>query len=360
MTLEIEINRIQQLLREGRFTNEAEVKQGIVLPILQALDWPISDINIVIPEYSVAGRRVDYALCPPLTEQAKVFIEAKAVGNIEGGDQQLFEYAFHQGVPLLVLTDGKEWNFYLPSEPGNYQERKVYKIDLLERDPNTSKEKFYRYLQFSRVSQNQALEDARKDLRELTTRNVAERNISRAWQAILREHNDILMELLIERVEDMCGIRPESLACENFIDSLLTNNPRPEITPTPQRNNIREGTNRITQNQIGYKFFGKSYHMQYARDVMIDIIKRLAERDSTFLTRFETRARGRTRNYIARNKMDLYPGRNDLCENESREIVSGWWIGVNLNKLTIDKILRIALEVAQITKGQDVDYYLGV
>ena len=78
------------------------------------------------------------------------------------------------------------------------------------------------------------------------------------------------------------------------------------------------------------------------------------------LTRFETRARGRTRNYIARNKMDLYPGRNDLCENESREIVSGWWIGVNLNKLTIDKILRIALEVAQIRKGQDVDYYLGV
>src|SRR3990172_11571632 len=133
MNLTEHIKEIQNALKAGRFLNEASVSQGIVLRILQALGWPVFDSQIVWPEYTVEGRRVDFALCQPKAKPA-VFIEVKQVGQSEGADRQLFEYSFHLGIPMAVLTDGQEWHFYLPAERGDYKERRVYKLDLLERD----------------------------------------------------------------------------------------------------------------------------------------------------------------------------------------------------------------------------------
>ena len=124
------IERIQNDLRSGRFTNEAAVSQGIVLPVLYELGWPVFDTRSVAPEYALEGRRVDFALCDG-SDRPKVFLEVKRVGQAEGSDRQLFEYAFHRGVPVAILTDGQEWSFYLPAEEGHYEERRVYKIDLL-------------------------------------------------------------------------------------------------------------------------------------------------------------------------------------------------------------------------------------
>lgn len=59
--LNLDIEDIRKAIRVGRFTNEAAVSQGIVLRILHALSWPTYDPQIVSPEYSVEGRRVDFA-----------------------------------------------------------------------------------------------------------------------------------------------------------------------------------------------------------------------------------------------------------------------------------------------------------
>ena len=58
----------------------------------------------------------------------------KNIGQGGGAERQLFEYSFHKGVQLAILTDGREWNFFLPAEHGNYAERSVYKLDIVERD----------------------------------------------------------------------------------------------------------------------------------------------------------------------------------------------------------------------------------
>jgi predicted type IV restriction endonuclease len=63
-------------IRAGRFPNEATVSQGIVRRLLDLLSWPVYDTDIVMPEYSVSGRRVDYALCHP-PQKPIVFIEVK-------------------------------------------------------------------------------------------------------------------------------------------------------------------------------------------------------------------------------------------------------------------------------------------
>ena len=61
-----------------------------------------------------------------------VFIEVKQVGNIEGAEEQLFEYAFREGVPIAILTDGREWRFFHPTAQGDYRERKVCELNLSE------------------------------------------------------------------------------------------------------------------------------------------------------------------------------------------------------------------------------------
>ena len=63
------------------------------------------------PEYAVEGGFVDYALLD--RSKPRVFVEAKRKGAISAdGEDQLFRYAAHQGVPLLVLTDGNVWALY--------------------------------------------------------------------------------------------------------------------------------------------------------------------------------------------------------------------------------------------------------
>ena len=135
MNFHSQIEQIKSRLIEGRFRNEASISQGVVLPTLRALDWDVFNPESVFPEYPIGSKRVDFAL---LNEGQRpiLLIEVKQPGRADGADRQLFEYAFHQGVPFVLLTDGHEWHFYLPGELGNYDERRVYKLDLIEREIN--------------------------------------------------------------------------------------------------------------------------------------------------------------------------------------------------------------------------------
>ncbi len=130
------ISAARQRLRDGSLANEASVSIGVVLPILDALGWPAFDPGIVAPEYSVGTRRVDFALLTRGTPA--VFVEVKQPGLAGHADRQLFEYAFHEGVPIAILTDGATWHVYLPAMQGTYDDRRVYLLDLLERDPADS------------------------------------------------------------------------------------------------------------------------------------------------------------------------------------------------------------------------------
>ena len=133
MTLKEHIDDIRGGLQKGIYIDETAVSQGIVLRLLNVLAWPIFNTQIVHPQYPVAGRRVDFALCHP-ESTPQVFIEVKRVVNIEWAEEQLFEYALdYDGViPIAVLTNGQEWRFFYQMGEGNYREGKVPEIDLIE------------------------------------------------------------------------------------------------------------------------------------------------------------------------------------------------------------------------------------
>ena len=83
MGIEQELESIREGLAAGRFTNEAAVSQGIVLRLLHALSWPAYDTQVVWPEYSMSGKRVDFALCHPPGKPISL-IEVKDVGAVLG------------------------------------------------------------------------------------------------------------------------------------------------------------------------------------------------------------------------------------------------------------------------------------
>lgn len=349
---------MQRDLRAGRFANEAAVSQGVVLPLLYELAWPVFDTRTVAPEYALEGRRVDYALCDR-TEQPRVFLEVKRVGQSEGGDRQLFEYAFVRGVPLAVLTDGQEWSFYLPGEQGHYEERRVYKLDLLERSPDDSAERLRRYLTYDGVLDGSALNAARADYRDVTRQRQIEATLPRAWTALLQEQDTLLLDLLAEKVEDVCGFKPDLDTCSQFLSTIAPGAGPPRTTTIVRSQPAKAPA--VPANQpvaVGFTMAGRRHAATSARDVLQGVLRKFAESDPTFLDRFAARKHGRKRRYIARNRMELYPDRPDLADSHAVELLSGWWMGTNYSRRSIAEIISLACEVAGV-RPRDLNVHLG-
>src|SRR5258708_6122556 len=108
MDLTRTIVSIAERIQKNSYKNESEVREAIVVRILHDLGWDIYDPITVRREYPVEKGRVDYALFT-LSNSPAVLIEVKAPNAPDDGDRQLFQYAFHQGTPFVVLVNGREW-----------------------------------------------------------------------------------------------------------------------------------------------------------------------------------------------------------------------------------------------------------
>jgi superfamily II DNA or RNA helicase len=121
----------------------------------------------------------------------------------------------------------------------------------------------------------------------------------------------------------------------------------------------RKNVNNVLKqpSQTGYVYKTQKYSTINARDVMINIFKTFANEDSTFLERFALLPEhGKKRRYLSKNKYELYPGKRDLAEHPSYtiEFLPGWWLGLNYNKTSIEKIIMMACEVRGVKYGSEL------
>lgn len=354
---------IREGIAAGRYVNEAAVSHGIVLRILHGLSWPAYDVDVVAPEFSVEGRRVDYALCHPRGKPL-VFIEVKKVGQGEGADRQLFEYAFHRGVPMAILTDGQEWHFFLPGEQGDYGERRVYKLDLLERDIDESIDRLHRYLDYRRICSGEAIDAARGDYRDVTKGRQIQAALPEAWKKLVEEADELLLELVADKVESICGYKPEPDTVAAFLAGGVARTPvlpRTAPIPTPPQRPTVPGRQAVpaAPQSVGFVFLGQARPARNGRDVLIQVLQEMAARDPSFLERFAALPKhGQRVRYVARNRNELNPARPDLAEI-SREFVPGWWVYLNLSYEAMSKVIQLACQVASLQFGTDVSINLG-
>ena len=364
MELERHIEEIRAAIKTGGFGNEAAVSQGVVLRLLNALGWPAYDTQTVSPQYGLEGKRVDYALCHPPGKPV-AFIEVKNIGQADGAERQLFEYAFHKGVQLAILTDGREWNFFLPAEHGDYAERRVYKLDIVERDLSECTLRLSRYLQYDAILSGAAIEAARADYRDVARNRQIGAALPQAWAQLVEDGDELLLELVADQVESLCGYKPDVDTVASFLkanvvalapgSSAPDSPPKPDV-PAP----VPSTPNDLQQKSTGFVLNGKHYPAHNARDVLINVLEMLTKRDPSFPERFAALPKhGRKRRYLARDRDDLYPGRSDLARDHSKQLTSGWWVGTNHSRAAICRIIKMVCDVAHMRYGEDLRVELG-
>ena len=361
MKLEATLADITARLRQGKFPNEQAISQGIVLRVFQELGWDTWDTNVVWPEYQTGEGRADFALCHPASKPA-VFTEVKQPGKAEDAVRQALEYAFHAGVPFVVLTDGRTWSFYLPAEQGSYEDRRVYKLDLYERPPAEAAAALHRYLECARVQSGEALETARKEYRSRNRQSQAKAAIPEAWRELVEKGDELLVEMLTNAVESRAGVRPDADDVAEFlaglgktiiVEAARSNQTQPSSGVIPRPMPIRT-TNETTRSGK-LVLLGKAYAYQNAKDAMVIVLRELAKSHPAFLERCSQHpdAQGRKRRYIARTPEELYPDREDL--RDMRDTLPGdWLVATNLNNVLKKTIIRLAAEVAGLKFGKDV------
>jgi hypothetical protein len=361
MALETTLSDITARLRQGKFPNEQAISQGIILRVLQELGWDTWDTTVVWPEYQTGPGRVDFALCHPPSKPA-VFIEVKQPGRAEDAVRQALEYAFHTGVPFIVLSDGRTWNFYLPAEKGSYEDRRVYKLDLFERPATEAAERLELYLSRARIQSGEALEAARKEYRSQNRRSQARAAIPEAWRELVEKGDELLVELVASAVESKAGIRPDVDDVVEFLVALG----KPTI-PGPLGNNVFQPTGSAGEQRARHSTVakpsrsgqlilrGRSHEYKNAVDAMVFVLRELAKGDPSFLERCSQHpdAQGRKRRYIARTAEELYPDRPDLRDLHET-LPGGWLVSTNLNNQLKKTIIRLATEVAGLKFGKDV------
>ena len=187
--------------------------------LVHELGWPRYQSQIVYPQYSVEGGRVDFALCHPPSEPC-VFIEVKQVGHIEGAEEQLFRYAFRRGVPIAILTDGQKWQFFYPIGQGDYRERKVRELDMIQDESEESAKCLNRYLNYESIRTNEAVEAIKEDYEEVVQQRQVATRLPEAWSKLLEEADEFLLHAVAEKTESLCGHRPTDEQVLTFLKSL--------------------------------------------------------------------------------------------------------------------------------------------
>ena len=355
------IERIRERLQQGAYSNEAAVSHGIVTPVLAALGWDTADPHQIVPEYSLQRGRVDFALFG-LGHRASVFIEVKQVGRAVEGDRQLFEYAFHQGVPLCVLTDGREWSFYLPSGQGSYEDRRVYRLQLDDREPAECERILTRYLARDRVRDQSAFEDAQRDYRDAAGQREAIANLPRAWQELVAESHELLIEIVSDKAEALSGYQPALGEVAAFLQTLRSSRPASVIKPLPASSGQSVGSAKaadgalVTDRSVTFTLFGQQHHCLTAKDALVEILGKLAARDPEKLPALAEAVRTPKLNVIARMPSEINPGRPDLAR--AAEFAPGWFVGLNTSNRTKMTIIRSACAVFGLALPADLDITL--
>ena len=367
MNIQNALKHAAEKIRSGLLTTEAQVGQAVIIPTLSALGWDYANPAEFLPQYPVpddSGGRgwVDFALLGagghPL-----VFIETKRLGGLSvAGESQLFDYANGRGIPILVLTDGNTWDFYLSMAAGVPAQRRFYRAEL-QREEGVSEfaRHFGLYLRKDMVLSEKARIEAEKFHESNRGREEAKRVMPEVWQTLLQEPDEMLRDLLVEAVESKCGTKPELDDAGDFLAKQAdgfqarVSSGAPVNVPSPKK--VSEpaiittdggGKKRI----VGYVLQGQRVETGVGNRTLAELLKELHRRDPEFMPKYAFATRGRTRRLVAKNRDDLY-NEKDLLDF-SQQLEDGWWLGTNLSNVDIKKRIRIACAVAGIRLGADL------
>lgn len=292
--------------------NEEATKQGVILPILSRLGWDRDNVREVVPEYRIENGRVDY--CLQVNRKNVAFIEAKrSAHDLDTHQEQLLDYAFREGVELAVLTNGLEWWLYLPLLEGSWEQRKFFTIDITQQEPETATERFRDYLQKEALASGEAIDRA-KDVHHSRRkeRRTAE-TLPEAWRQLCEEPDELLVDLLAEKVESLCGHQPEPDQTAEFLEAVTAESPpKPpttEVGPSDPKEGRRKTPGPEAGNYTGtsvhsFTLFGESHPVSSFKELLVVVCEKVADRHPDDFHQV-LQLTGRKRDYFSREYEDM-------------------------------------------------------
>jgi hypothetical protein len=294
--------------------SEADISLGVVLRILDVLSWSTYDRREVSPEYSVENRWVDYALLIGNTPQ--VFIEVKKGGeSLERHQEQLLDYTFRHGVKIAALTNGATWWFYLPLREGSWKQRKFDTVEFHKQDTGEIAQKLADFLGRENVSSGKAVQNAEA----LYKKHRISATLPEAWNQLVSEPDDLLIELLAEKTGKLCGHEPDENEVEQFLSAHLQNikitsllapvesSPIPEPKPPDHKKGTKRKAFTVTK-PTAFTFNGARHEVPSWKEMILKLCKILYADHADFEQRvLEMRGR-KGRRFFSRNADDLNQG----------------------------------------------------
>jgi hypothetical protein len=207
--------------------NEADIKRSVVLRILHQLKWNAFNVHEVFAEFPIGNDKLDYALIDRKTNEVMVFIEAKRGGEELNPQHQnqLLKYSFQKSVRLAILTNGTSWQFFLPMEAGDWNERIFDTIDFKSSTPDTIATQFIDYLWKEKVISGDAIKLAKARFENGRVKIY----LPKVWNRLMVEPNEALITLIQKETQDKHGVFPSGDDVKQF---LAARKPEPN-RPTP-------------------------------------------------------------------------------------------------------------------------------
>ena len=190
-----------------------------MLPVLECLGWEISDADEVFREFPVEGGQVDY--CLKTRQKSHVLIEVKRIGEaLVDHEQQLLRYSFAEGVPLAALTNGLLWWLYIPSGEGNWKNRRFFDVNFHKDSEEDASKNLMRFLSKKALIDGSAVKEAQKEFDKLQQEKQASGELPKAWQKLVSEPDELLVDLLRDKVMELSEFEPSTEQIVGFLQKL--------------------------------------------------------------------------------------------------------------------------------------------
>ena len=206
----------------------SEVRDGIVLPVLQHLGWEAGGgSSEVFSGFETAAGAVDVALCHPSGEP-RVLVVIGPVPEPEDGATAAHPFAdcSLRAIQLAVSEDARIWRLYFPADRGSIRTREFARFEM---DPEADAlPALRRYLAFHAVRSGEAFRQARRDYGRI--RFPAE--ALGAWRRVLSGKG--VVERFSREMEEATGVAPDLEEAQRFVSGQVGVVRWPAEPPDPE------------------------------------------------------------------------------------------------------------------------------
>ena len=118
---------------------------------------------------------------------------------------------------FAILTNGAVWWFYLPLKKADWKARKFYAIDIMEQELKEVASRFAELLSKDAVQSGKAIEHAETLYKGRIRQKTIEKALPEAWNRMVSEPELLLVDLLAEITEKLCGHKPQQGEAEEML-----------------------------------------------------------------------------------------------------------------------------------------------